>query len=240
MLAAVDESLFQLAVLLLLGAGSLVKTFLERKRKREMEIPSEAGVEQGDGEGEPAKDPLQALLEAVDPQTRVSYRRREDTLKRLAGVEDAEEQAELEQEGFVEELPDETAFVEALAASAATSAAAPTPEASILGAGLTGAGKMDDIYGQGTTSTEPWDPGSRIRKSVFEDIERSVATDISEHVAADMGGGIRGEATAAPKAAHTLVRHARRGWRDAVVAAEALGAPLALRDPASLPGGLRN
>ena len=35
MLAAIDESLYQVAILFLLGAGSLVKSLLERKRKRE-------------------------------------------------------------------------------------------------------------------------------------------------------------------------------------------------------------
>ena len=80
MLAAIDESLYQVAILFLLGAGSLVKSLLEKKRKREgVEGAGRPGraqsrrrlaeMEEEEAQGRaPARDPWQELLEGGDPR----------------------------------------------------------------------------------------------------------------------------------------------------------------------------
>jgi len=223
MLAAVDDSILNVVVLVLLGAGSLVKSFLDRKKAQEGEAGAGSSVGrsrrnetrkrlakmEGGEKDAPAKDPWQVLLEGGDPRT-------------------AEDGAAMEEEVV------EPVFIEEPVAGPS----APTPEVSIESEALGGLILERGSFDDGTLSTEPWDPGERIRKSVFEDIEQSVRSDVSEHVAADMGEGVRGEGQA-EQPVH-LKRRAHRGWRDAVVAAEVLGAPLALRDSESQPGGLRN
>jgi len=227
-LAAFDsEAIFQLVVLVLLGSGGMVKKFMERKRGQDGEAgvarrrrSAEARAQRSElEEGEPdapAEDPWQIVLGGGDLQM----------------VEDS---AVMEEELFEEEVFVEPAPVE----ESVVAASAPTPEVSIEGPALGMESVFSGSFDQGTISKEAWNPGERIRESVFKDIEQSVSADISEHIKADMGEGVRGEATVVEIPVHTM-RHARRGWRDAVVAAEALGAPLALRDSASLPAGLRS
>ena len=224
-LAAFDsEAIGQLVILLLLGAGSLVKKFFEAKQVVD-----------------DAKGP--------DAFERANERKRTEIFDRLADLEEEMEQelqdpwgpgggeevrAKSTESLGVEELVGEPTFV-----AESYDPAAATREVSIESASLEGVSLEGASFDQGTASTEPWEPGGRIRASVFEDIEQSVSKDITEHVAADMAGGVRGEATAVKATVHKLSR-AHRGWRDAVIAAEILGAPVSLRGPATQPLGLRS
>ncbi len=227
-LAAFDaEAIGQLVILILLGAGSLVKKFFEARQV----------VEDAKGNEEIKR--------------RVKERSRSDIFDRLAEIEEqmgsqpqdpwgrgseGEARAEAPAALQLEELVGEPVLVEE-----AYDPGAPTREASIEGPSLEGASLEGASFDQGTVSSEPWRPEERIRASVFEDIERSVAKDITEHVAADMSGGVRGEASAVKAQAKLQSkRGAHRGWRDAVIAAELLGQPVALKGPATQPAGLRN
>lgn len=227
-LAAFDaEAIGQLVILILLGAGSLVKKFFEARQV----------VDDAKGNEEIKR--------------RVKERSRSDIFDRLAEIEEEmgsqlqdpwgrapEEEARAEAPAALqlEELVGEPVLVEE-----ASDPGAPTREASIEGPSLEGASLEGASFDQGTVSSEPWRPEERIRASVFEDIERSVAKDITEHVTADMSGGVRGEASAVSAQAKLQdKRGAHRGWRDAVIAAELLGQPVALKGPATQPAGLRN
>lgn len=227
-LAAFDaEAIGQLVILILLGAGSLVKKFFEARQV----------VDDAKGNEEIKR--------------RVKERSRSDIFDRLAEIEEEmgsqlqdpwgrapEEEARAEAPAALqlEELVGEPVLVEE-----ASDPGAPTREASIEGPSLEGASLEGASFDQGTVSSEPWRPEERIRASVFEDIERSVAKDITEHVTADMSGGVRGEASAVRAQAKLQdKRGAHRGWRDAVIAAELLGQPVALKGPATQPAGLRN
>jgi len=224
-LAAFDsEAIGQLVILILLGAGSLVKKFLEGKQVVD-----------------DAKGP--------DAFERASKRKRTEIFDRLAELEEEMEvepqdpwgpgggaavRARSAEALELEELVDGPMFLEEPYDPAAS-----TPEVSIESASLEGASLEGASFDQGTVPNEPWMPGARIRASVFEDIEQSVSKDITEHVAADMAGGVRGEAKAVRATVHKQSR-AHRGWRDAVIAAEILGAPVSLRGPATQPLGLRS
>ena len=227
-LAAFDaEAIGQLVILILLGAGSLVKKFFEARQV----------VDDAKGQGEIKR--------------RIEERSRSDIFDRLAEIEEemgsqlqdpwgrapeGKARAEAPAALQLEELVGEPVLVEE-----AYDPGAPTREASIEGPSLEGASLEGASFDQGTVSSEPWRPEERIRASVFEDIERSVAKDITEHVAADMSGGVRGEASAVKAQAKLQSkRGAHRGWRDAVIAAELLGQPVALKGPATQPAGLRN
>lgn len=234
MLAAFDpDSLLKLVVLVLLGSGGLVKSFLERKRAREAgggesvsrrrraETQRRLAELEGGERGVPAEDPWQILLEGGDPRTAAG---------RAAVEEDL-----LEEELLEEELVSEPFFVE----EPVVSASAATPEVSIARRAL-GESSVDwDSFDEGKALTELGDPGARIRASVFEDLGSSLPSDIAEHVSADMAEGLRGEAVIV-EAIIERKAHARRGWRGAVLAAEVLGPPLALRDLARQPSGLWN
>jgi len=223
MLAAFDgDALYQLVILVLLGAGGLVKKFIERQQ---------AG-QGGAGAGED-----------------VTRRRREDTRQRLAELE--EEAGEVQGDPwltFVEgegpaptdELPEGALLFDPnLLEEPVAAAAAPTRERSIEGGALEEFSLEGTSFDDGDASAQPWEPGERIRESVFDDIEQSVSQDITQHVDADMSGGVRGEAAKTTVPAHRRLR-ARRGWRDAVIVAEVLGSPVSLRGPASQPAGLRS
>lgn len=229
MLAAFDpDSLLKLVVLVLLGSGGLVKSFLERKRAREAgggesvshrrraETQRRLAELEAEERGVPAEDPWQILLEGGDPRT-------------AAG------RAAVEEELLEEELVSEPFFVE----EPVVSASAATPEVSIEGRALGVSSAELGSYDEGQALAEPWDPGARIQAAVFEDIERMVVSDVTEHVRADMGEGVRGEAGSVAAIVERPA-HARRGWRGAVLAAEVLGPPLALRDLARQPSGLWN
>jgi hypothetical protein len=218
-LAAFDgDSLYQLVILALLGGGSLVKKFFEAK--------------QG-GAGAPGKGES------------VSQRRREETLSRLRALEQSPEEpgvdpwsASVEAEEAATQQMREP-VLEAASVEEPFDLALATREESIEGGAIEEFSLEGGSFDQGTASQEPFQPGNRIRRSVFEDIEQSVAHDITEHVAADMAGGVRGEARKSEVRVQKVL-HAKSGWRDAVIAAEILGSPVSLRDPASQPAGLRS
>ena len=218
------DSLYQIVILVLFGVGSLVKKFWEARQ----------GGQAEPGEGESA-----------------TRRQREETLSRLAefergGVElkadpfnpfnpSAREASEREPVQFhTQELAIEPILVEE-----PVDLSLATREVSIEGGALEEFSLQGGAFDLGTTSKEPWEPGGRMRASVFSDIELSVEHDITQHVDADMAGGVRGEAGVAKIPAHKRLR-ARRGWRDAVIVAEVLGSPVSLRGPASQPAGLRD
>lgn len=221
-LAAFDgDALYQLVILVLLGGGGLVKKFIERKQT---------------GKGEPGEGES------------VKRRQREETLSRLAelergGVElkadpfnpsareaSAREPVELQAKEFA---------IEPILVEEPYDASLATREVSIEGGALEEFSLEGGSYDLGTTSKEPWEPGGRIRASVFSDIELSVEHDITQHIEADMASGVRGEARAVKVPTHTRLR-AHRGWRDAVIVAEVLGLPVSMRGPASQPAGLRD
>lgn len=226
MLAAFDpESLLQLVVLVLLGSGGLIKKFFSKeeegkrpeageavKQRRRAATGRRLGELEGGERGVPEKDPWQILMEGGDPRTAEGQ----------AAAEEWEDGLEIEP--FVEDVP-------------VLSAAAATPEVSIEGPPLGGAFEAWESFGGAPDSEDPWDPGARIRASVSQDIEQHVAADVTAHVLADMAEGVRGEADLSV-AKVEMKRRARRGWGAAVIAAEVLGRPIALRDLATHPDGL--
>ena len=228
MLAAIDgDALYQLVVLVLLGGGSLLKSWREKaakdsagaKRQRLGDSMADR-VQNGRGDvisrlaafeerqgrmGEAPSDPWQGMEEELELESTA--------------------QAALEEELYLEEL-----MVEVPVPSGAEA----TPEASIESGSLEGS-SFDDV---GFDDSD-WVPGGRIREAVREDIEKKVSMDIAAHVEADMSGGVRGDAQLTTSAPIKRSK-ARHPWRDAVIAAELLGAPLALRAAESQVPGLRN
>jgi hypothetical protein len=226
-LAALDgDALYQIVILALLGGGSLVKKFFEAQQARRVV--------------QDAKGP--------DAFERANRRKREQTMDRLADVEEEMDDdiqdpwVAQESEGADVGAP-EKVYRELDPAPLPTrgrvDAAAATLEVSIEGGALEDFSTVVETADRGSSSGGRWEPGGRIRESVFADIEQSVAHDIIEHVDADMAGGVRGEARAG-KVRIQKVPRARYGWRDAVIAAEVLASPVSLRDSASQPAGLRS
>ena len=221
-LAAFDgDALYQLVILVLLGGGGLVKKFIERNQT---------------GKGEPGEGES------------VKRRQREETLSRLAELERGG--VELKADPFNPSAREASAWepvelqakelaIEPILVEEPVDLSLATREESIEGGALEEFSLEGGSYDLGTTSKEPWEPGGRIRASVFSDIELSVEHDITQHIEADMAGGVRGEATTVKIPTHTTLR-AHRGWRDAVIVAEVLGSPVSMRGPASQPAGLRD
>ena len=228
MLAAIDgDALYQLVVLVLLGGGSLLKSWREKAAK--------------DSEGAKRQRLGDSMADRVQNG-------RGDVISRLAAFEERQErmgkapsdpwqgvEEELELESTAQAALEEELYLEELMVEVPVpSGADATPEVSIESASLEGS-SFDDV---GFDDSD-WEPGGRIREAVREDIEKKVSMDITAHVEADMSGGVRGDAqltTSAP----VKRSKARHSWRDAVIAAELLGAPLALRAAESQVPGLRN
>ena len=231
MLAAIDgDALYQLVVLVLLGGGSLLKSWREKAAKdSEGAKRQRLGDSMADRVQNGRGDVISRLATFEERQEREA-RMGEAPSDPWQGVEEELElestaQAALEEELYLEEL-----MVEVPVPSGAEA----TPEVSIESASLEGS-SFDDV---GFDDSD-WEPGGRIREAVREDIEKKVSMDITAHVEADMSGGVRGDAqltTSAP----VKRSKARHSWRDAVIAAELLGAPLALRAAESQVPGLRN
>ena len=231
MLAAIDgDALYQLVVLVLLGGGSLLKSWREKAAKdSEGAKRQRLGDSMADRVQNGRGDVISRLATFEERQEREA-RMGEAPSDPWQGVEEELElestaQAALEEELYLEEL---------MAEVPVPSGAEATPEVSIESASLEGS-SFDDV---GFDDSD-WEPGGRIREAVREDIEKKVSMDITAHVEADMSGGVRGDAqltTSAP----VKRSKARHSWRDAVIAAELLGAPLALRAAESQVPGLRN
>jgi hypothetical protein len=221
-LAAFDgDALYQLVILALLGGGGLVKKFFEARQ----------GGQDDSSQGSPYK---------------FKTHRDEGPLRRSSGTRRSADRpldpwvASIEEGGVPPETSAPQELVpEPILVQEPVDAAAATPEVSIEGGALEEFSLEGGSFDLGTASKEPWEPGGRIRESVFADIEQSVAHDITEHVDADMAGGVRGEAGVVNVPVHKRLR-ARRGWRDAVIVAEVLGSPVSMRGPASQPAGLRD
>jgi hypothetical protein len=231
MLAAIDgDALYQLVVLVLLGGGSLLKSLREKAAK-------DSGAAERQGLGESMADRVRSgrgdvmsRLAAFEERQEREGKASSDPWQEMMGVEgelEAAAQAAEDEELYLEELMVEVPV---------PAAGAATPEVSLEGVSLEGSSFDDD---NGALFTTDWEPGSRISEAVREDIEKKVSMDITAHVEADMAGGVRGDAKPATSqpVKHSKVRHS---WRDAVIAAELLGAPLALRAPESQVPGLRN
>jgi len=223
-LAAFDgDALYQLVILIILGGGSLVKKFFEGR--------------QG-GQDDPSQgSPYKFKTHRDEGPLRRSSRTRRSSVDRpldpwVATVEEGD--AQVSEAEALRELVVEPELVEV-----PFDPAAATREVSIEGGPLEEFSLEGRSFDDGTASTEPWEPEQRIRESVFKDIEESVSKDITQHVDADMSGGVRGEAQVPTVKVHKVQR-AHRGWRDAVIAAEILGAPVSLRDPATQAAGLRS
>lgn len=227
MLARIDgDALYQLVVLVLLGGGSLLKSLKEKSAK---------------GSGAAGRERLgNRMADRVQ-------RGREDVLDRLSAFEGKQGTATSDPWQQIKEMGEETEVAaqaaaaeeefyleELLRGDPVADQAAATPEVSLEGASLEG-----QSFDDGTLSDIDWEPGERIRAAVREDIEKKVSMDITAHVEADMSGGVRGDAkvVASRPMKRALASHS---WRDAVIAAELLGAPLAMRGPESQVPGLRN
>jgi hypothetical protein len=226
MLARIDgDALYQLVVLVLLGGGSLLKSIMEKRAKgSEAARPERLGsrmarrVQRG---REEVRDRLSAFEEKQEAANADPWQQ----LMEMGAKPESAAQAAAEEELYLEEL---------LAEASVSSQAAATPEVSLEGPSLEG-----QSFDQGTLSDVDWEPGARIRDAVREDIEKKVIMDITAHVEADMSGGVRGEARADASPSKKQPR-GRHSWRDAVIAAELLGAPLALRGPEAQAPGLRH
>jgi hypothetical protein len=226
MLARIDgDALYQLVVLVLLGGGSLLKSLKEKNAKGKESTGRERlgnrmadRVQRG---REDVRDRLSAFEEKQGAATSDPWQQ----VKEMGGKTESAAQAAAEEEFYLEEL---------LRGDPVADPAAATPEVSLEGASLEG-----QSFDDGTLSDIDWEPGERIRAAVREDIEKKVTMDITAHVEADMSGGVRGDSTGAQTASRKK-RHARGRWRDAVIAAELLGAPLALRGPEAQAPGLRH
>ena len=221
MLARIDgDALYQLVVLVLLGGGSLLKSLKEKNAKeREATGRERLGNRMADRVQRGREDVLDRLS-AFEERQGAATSDPWQQIKEMAGKTEGAAQAAAEEELLVE-VP-------------VPSRAAATPEVSLEGASLEG-----QSFDDGTLSDIDWEPGGRIRDAVREDIEKKVSMDITAHVDADMSGGVRGDArvVASRPRKRSLASHS---WRDAVIAAELLGAPLAMRGPESQVPGLRN
>ncbi|MDE0891676.1 MAG: hypothetical protein OSB14_05790 [Planctomycetota bacterium] len=220
MLARIDgDALYQLVVLVLLGGGSLLKSILEKKSK---------------GSEAPGRERLgNRMADRIE-------RGREDVRDRLSAFEEKQGTAPsdpwqqlmemgAEAESAAQAAEEEELYLEEVLAEALSSKAAATPEVSLGGSSF-----ETGVFDQGALSDIDWESGGRIR----EEIEDKVSMDLSAHVEADMSGGVRGDARANAIPSKKQPR-ARHSWRAAVIAAELLGAPLALRGPESQAPGLR-
>jgi hypothetical protein len=227
MLARIDgDALYQLVVLVLLGGGSLLKSILEKKSKGSQAPGRERLGNRMADRIERGREDVRDRLSAFEEKQGTAPSDPWQQIKEMAGkTEGAAQAAAAEEELYLEEL---------LAEASGPSKAAATPEVSLEGASLEG-----QSFDQGTLSDIDWEPGGRIRDAVREDIEKKVSMDITAHVEADMSGGVRGDARASETPSKKQPR-ARHSWRDAVIAAELLGAPLALRGPESQAPGLRH
>ena len=231
MLAAIDgDALYQLVVLVLLGGGSLLKSWREKAAK------DAAGAKRprlGDSMADRVQNGRGDVISRL-----AAFEERQERQGRMGEApsdpwQEMEEELELEstaQAALEEELYLEELMVEVPVPSGAEA----TPEVSIESASLEGS-SFDDV---GFDDSD-WVPGGRIREAVREDIEKKVSMDITAHVEADMSGGVRGDAQLTTSAPIKRSK-ARHPWRDAVIAAELLGAPLALRAAESQVPGLRN
>jgi len=224
MLARIDgDALYQLVVLVLLGGGSLLKSILEKKSKGSGKAGSERlgsrmadRIERG---REGVRDRLSAFEEKQGPAPLDPW---QQLMEMGAGAESAAQTAE-----------EEELYLEEVLAEALSSKAAAAPEVSLGGSSF-----ETGVFDQGALSDIEWDSDERIRDAVREEIEDKASMDISAHVEADMSGGVRGDARASSTPLKKQQR-ARHSWRAAVIAAELLGAPLALRGPESQVPGLR-
>jgi len=225
MLARIDgDALYQLVVLVLLGGGSLLKSMLEKNAKgKESTGRVRLGRRMADRVQRGREDVLERLS-AVEERQGAATSDPWQQIKEMGGKTESAAQAAAE-ELYLEEL---------LVDVPVPAQAAATPEVSLEGASLEGVS-----FDQGGLSDVDWEPGGRIRDAVREDIEKKVSMDITARVEADMSGGVRGDSTGAQSASRKK-RHARGRWRDAVIAAELLGAPLALRGPEAQAPGLRH
>ena len=224
MLARIDgDALYQLVVLVLLGGGSLLKSILEKKSK---------------GSQAPGRERLGNRMADRIQRGREDVRDRLSAFEEKQGTAPSDPWQQLMEMGAEAETAAQTAeeeelYLEEVLAEALSSKDAATPEVSLGGSSFE-TGSFD----QGALSDIDWEPGGRIRDAVREDIEDKVSMDISAHVEADMSGGVRGDARASATPSKKQPR-ARHSWRAAVIAAELLGAPLALRGPESQAPGLR-
>jgi hypothetical protein len=224
MLARIDgDALYQLVVLVLLGGGSLLKSILEKKSKGSGKAGSERlgsrmadRIERG---REGVRDRLSAFEEKQGTAPSDPW---QQLMEMGAGAESAAQTAE-----------EEELYLEEVLAEALSSKAAAAPEVSLGGSSF-----ETGVFDQGALSDIEWDSDERIRDAVREEIEDKASMDISAHVEADMSGGVRGDARASSTPLKKQPR-ARHSWRAAVIAAELLGAPLALRGPESQVPGLR-
>jgi hypothetical protein len=224
MLARIDgDALYQLVVLVLLGGGSLLKSILEKKSKGSGKAGSERlgsrmadRIERG---REGVRDRLSAFEEKQGTAPSDPW---QQLMEMGAGAESAAQTAE-----------EEELYLEEVLAEALSSKAAAAPEVSLGGSSF-----ETGVFDQGALSDIEWDSDERIRDAVREEIEDKASMDISAHVEADMSGGVRGDARASSTPLKKQPR-ARHSWRAAVIAAELLGAPLALRGSESQVPGLR-
>jgi hypothetical protein len=226
MLAAIDgDALYQLVVLVLLGGGSLLKSLKEKNAKgRETSGRERLGNRMADRVQRGREDVLDRLSAFEESQGAANTDPWQQLMEKAGGGNSAAQTAE-EEELYLDEL---------LVEVPAPSTAAAIPEVSLVGTSLEG-----QSFDQGALPDLDWEPGGRIRDAVREDIERKVSMDIAAHVEADMSGGVRGDASASSTPSKKQQR-GRHSWRAAVIAAELLGAPLALRGPESQAPGLRN
>ncbi len=226
MLARIDgDALYQLVVLVLLGGGSLLKSLKEKNAKgREATGRERLGNRMADRVQRGREDVLERLS-AVEERQGAATSDPWQQIKEMGEETEVAAQAAAEEEFYLEEL---------LRGDPVADQAAATPEVSLEGESLEG-----QSFDDGTLSDIDWEPGGRIRDAVREDIEKKVSMDITAHVEADMSGGVRGDArvVASRPRKRSLASHS---WRDAVIAAELLGAPLAMRGPESQVPGLRN
>jgi hypothetical protein len=221
MLARIDgDALYQLVVLVLLGGGSLLKSILEKKSKGSQAPGRERlgnrmadRIERG---REDVRDRLSAFEEKQGTAPSDPW---QQLMEMGAGAESAAQTAE-----------EEELYLEEVLAEALSSKAAAAPEVSLGGSSF-----ETGVFDQGALSDIEWDSDERIRDVVREE---KASMDISAHVEADMSGGVRGDARASSTPLKKQQR-ARHSWRAAVIAAELLGAPLALRGPESQVPGLR-
>jgi hypothetical protein len=227
MLARIDgDALYQLVVLVLLGGGSLLKSLKEKNAKgKESTGRERLGNRMADRVQRGREDVLDRLSAFEERQGAATSDPWQQIKEMGAKTEVAAQAAAAEEELYLEEL---------LAEVPVADQAAATPEVSLEGASLEG-----QSFDDGTLSDIDWEPGERIRAAVREDIEKKVTMDITAHVEADMSGGVRGDSTGAQTVSRKK-SHARGRWRDAVIAAELLGAPLALRGPEAQAPGLRH